>query len=61
MLAVEIQDSATGQDAGTAASNLLECIEDSSVAISSKKLQNFEQCGAAKHDDKDSKGPAWIG
>jgi hypothetical protein len=51
MCSTEVKDSAAGEDACGPASNLLECVDDSSVAIRSKQLQNFKQRGAAKYQD----------
>jgi hypothetical protein len=46
-----MQNSATGEDAEHAASNLLDCVKDSSVAVRSKQLQNFKQGRAANYKD----------
>jgi len=57
---LEIENSATGDDAEDATSDLLDSVQDSSVAIRRKQLQNFKRDCAAKYKDQDGRNAPWI-
>ena len=57
---LEIENCATGEDAEDATSDLLDSVQDSSVAIRRKQLQNFKRDRAAKYKDQDGRNAPWI-